>query len=35
MSFDTTDRVAPEKQDAPACLPLVSFVMGIEGRTDA
>lgn len=39
MTFDTTarQRVAPgaEKQDAPACLPLVSFVMGIEGRTDA
>ena len=35
MSFDTTARVAPKKQDTPACLPLVSFVMGIEGRKDA
>lgn len=26
MSFDTTARVAPEKQDMPACLPLVSFL---------
>lgn len=25
MSFDTTARVAPEKQDMPACLPLVSM----------
>ena len=25
MSFDATARVAPEKQDMPACLPLASF----------
>lgn len=25
MSFDATARVAPEKQDMPACLPMVSF----------
>lgn len=30
MSFDTTARVAPEKQDMPACLPLVSFLAGYE-----
>ena len=29
MSFDATARVAPEKQDMPACLPLVSS-MGDE-----
>jgi len=39
MSFDATarQRVAPgaEEQDITACLPMVSFVMGIEGRKDA
>ena len=25
MSFDATARVAPEKQDMPACLPMVSL----------
>lgn len=28
MSFATTARVAPEKQDKPACLPLVSSMGG-------
>ena len=32
MSFDATDRVAPEKQDMPACLPMVSS-MGDERAT--
>lgn len=39
MSFDTTARqrlaTGAEEQDTPACLPMVSFVMGIEGRKDA
>ena len=32
MSFDTTARVAPEEQEMPACLPLVSS-MGDERAT--
>jgi len=37
MSFDTTAiwGLIPSEKSAAPRLPMVSFVMGIEGRTDA